>query len=75
MRQVSPGDYSPGPVIDTPELLDAVLKNEDALYVDGRWYSLTSTTLLDLAAAMQVFAEGRHEFRRAWLRCGRGGVQ
>ena len=62
-------DYVPGDAIDSAELLDAVLKHEDALYVDGKWYDLSRPTLLELAAAMEAFDAGTHEFRRALVRC------
>jgi hypothetical protein len=64
---MNPSDYTPGPVIDTPELLRDVLANEDAVYVNGEF-----TPCCDLQETKRYYSHIAmyvSTYHRAFVKC------
>jgi hypothetical protein len=61
-------DYTPGPRIDTPELLRDVLAYEDAVFIDATFYDSGVLAVVDShpwrARVVKTFT-----VRRAYLKC------
>jgi hypothetical protein len=61
-------DYTPGPVIDTPELLRSVLANEDAVFLHGAFVE-TAYFRKYVSSGWPRADTGDGRFRRAFLKC------
>jgi hypothetical protein len=65
---MNPLDYTPGPVIDTPELLRGVLANEDAVFLHGAFVE-TAYFRKYVSSGWPRADTGDGRFRRAFLKC------
>jgi hypothetical protein len=61
-------DYTPGPVIDTPEQLRDVLANEDAAFLHGAFVE-TAYFRKYVSSGWPRADTGDGRFRRAFLKC------
>jgi hypothetical protein len=71
---MKPEDYAPGTVIDTPELLRAVLANEDAVYLHGAFVECSFFAKY-VSAGWPRTDTGDGRFARACLKCPQTGKE